>query len=326
MPTIDEIIDEKIARANNNIERIDAMLLRLDALEARIAAREAAEAVQPPAPVPVPPPIIVTPPAVAPPPAPGNYSHTIIPNMTHRTLHIDRSSTLVNLAGQLLAELDIVIAVGVSDICIRGGTARSITSQIPGGRTPCYNRLLIENVTLNNFNESAMELHGNNTTLRNVTANSSRYCLWLGESEDLTGVLLEDCNFTSRGDESTVRITDCTDVQIKSTMLRNGNKHCLRLHGRTSNVTLEQVHMHGAGNGFAAGALQGVPASVSSVVVRDCVIATLGPDRLNLARDGSLERLRITSLRIATRTDWDIVAEYVDSHPASWDVSGLEYL
>jgi hypothetical protein len=277
-------------------------------------------------PEPTPPPVVVQPPAPAPTPPPPpvtGYSRTIVPNLTNRGLLINTNDTLVNLAGQVLPELDIVLSVGVRNVCIRAGTIRSISSQIPGNRQPCYDGLIVENVVLRNTTNSTMELHGNNTRLTNVTATAERYSLWLGESEDLLGLRITDCNFTSAGPESTVRVTDCNNVVIRNTTLQNGAKHCLRFHGRTAGVTLDGVSMMGGGNGLAIGALQGVGASVSDVRIERSRINVRGPDRLNLARDGSLRGLNIVSLSLVSPPGWDLVQEYRGSHPADWNVDGL---
>lgn len=260
------------------------------------------------------------------PPPPAGYKHHVIPNLTHMTLRIEQSDTCVNLAGQVLPALEIVLAVGVRNVCIRGGKIKSVVSEIPGNREPCYNGLLIEDVELNNSENSTLELHGSNTTIRNVRCTAQRYCLWLGESEDVHGLLIEGCNFTSAGPESTARITDCTDVQVLNTLLQNGFKHCLRLHGRTSNVTLRGVRMYGQGNGLAAGALSGVAGDVKSLRIEDSLINVTGPDRLHLARNGSLHNVDIVGLKVVSHENWDLVEEYKNEHPADWNVSGLSEL
>lgn len=301
---------------NDALSSIKELEARLDALPAPAPA---------PTPNPQPPPIYVPPaPGPLPPPPMNNYARTLLPRAGDYWLRIDNHDTLVDLQGSTFENLVIDVAPGLRSVGVINGSLRAINCMRNANDTSNIDRMALSDLTLNNPSGSTIMFHGNNLTLHNVEAHARDYCLYHGGTSLSNVARLTNCNFISQGPEATARFTSVSGLGIQSSVFTNGSKHALRVHGTASGITLDGVSLTGAGNGLCIGAMGvQVPASIADVIIRNSRINVNGPDRLNLARDGSLRRLRIESLAVRSPAGWLLTPEYQNNYPVDWNVTGL---
>lgn len=304
-----------------NIGDIDQLKLAVKLIEDRLLALEN-KAIVTPAPTPAP--VTVTP---APVQSPETFLRTVVPQPNASWAIIDRDDTVIDLGGASYPNLVVEIAAGVRHVGVRNGTLRAVRGRRNADDTSHINGLILSDLNIHNGQGTAILTHGDDLFLRNVTATAREYCLYHGGTTPTARANLYDCNFTSEGPESTARFTSVSNLRVTSCRLSNGNKHALRVHGSCAVVYVIDTDLVGAGNGLCIGAMgPQVPASINGVWLDGVTVDVRGPDRLNLARDGSLSDLSILNLAVRSPAGWNLVSEYMTNHPASWDVSGLKEL
>lgn len=274
---------------------------------------------------------IVTPTPPAPAPAPTKrqemYLRTVVPQPNASWAIIDRDDTVIDLGGASYPNLVVEIAAGLLHVGVRNGTLRAVRGRRNPDDTSHIKDLILSDLNIHNGQGTAVLMHGDDFLMQNVTATAREYCLYHGGTTPTARANLYDCNFTSEGPESTARFTNVSNLRVNYCRLSNGNKHALRVHGSCGVVYVIGTDLVGSGNGLCIGAMgPQVPASIDGVWLDGVAVDVQGPDRLNLARDGSLRNLTIQDLSVRSPAGWNLVQEYLGNHPASWDVSGLREL
>ena len=317
-------LNELRADIELNIGDIDEIKLALKLIEDRVKALESRGQNTTPTPAPTPAPVTVTP---APVQSPEMYLRTVIPQPNASWAIIDREDTVIDLGGASYPNLVVEIAAGVRHVGIRNGTLRAVRGRRNADDTSHITGLLLADLNIHNGQGTAILTHGDFLAMRNVTATAREYCLYHGGTAQTTGAILFNCNFTSEGPESTARFTGVSSLLVDNCQLSNGHKHALRVHGTCNHITIRDTDLVGAGNGLCIGSMgPQVPASIRRALLDRVTIDVQGPDRLNLARDGSLIELTISDSYVRSPEAWNLVQEYLGNHPASWDVSGLKEL
>lgn len=312
------ILNELRTDTNLNIRDIDDLKIAVKLIQDQLK-------LTPPAPPPTVPGPLPPPPITPPPPSTGEmYLRTVVPQANASWALIDRDDTVIDLSGASYPNLVVEIAAGVHHVGVRNGTLRAIRGRRLSDDTSDISGLNLSDLNIRNGQGTAILTHGDGLFMRNVTATARDYCLYHGGTITTIDAQLYNCDFTSEGPESTARFTGVSNLLVAFSRLRNGNKHALRVHGTCSIIHIDDVQLSGAGNGLCIGAMgPQVPASVDRVLLDDVRIDVSGPDRLNLARDGSVRDLRIRDSYVRSPANWNLVTEYMTNHPTSWDVSGL---
>lgn len=303
---------------------VSQLKLALSLIEDRLLVLENKAIVTPTPPAPAPAPVTVTP---APVQSPEIYLRTVVPQPNASWAIIDRDDTVIDLGGASYPNLVVEIAAGLKHVGVRNGTLRAVRGRRNADDTSHINGLLLADLNIHNGQGTAVLMHGDFFGMRNVTATAREYCLYHGGTTQTANALIFNCSFTSEGPESTARFTSVSHLLVDNCQLSNGHKHALRVHGTCNNITVRDTDLAGAGNGLCIGAMgPQVPASVENVTLEGVTIDVGGPDRLNLARNGSLRDLAIIKLALRNPPGWDLITDYIVDHPASWDVSGLQDL
>lgn len=274
----------------------------------------------------IPEPVATTPPVVPTPSSPEVYSRTVVPQPNASWAIIDRDDTVMDLGGASYPNLVIEIAAGVRHVGVRNGTLRAVRGRRNADDTSNISELRLTDLNIHNGQGTAILTHGNGLFMRNVNATARDYCLYHGGTTMTERTNILGCNFTSEGPQATARFTGVSTLLIKDCAMTNGQNFALRVHGTCKDIVIANTELRGTGNGLAIGALNDVPAYVDGVVVENVVIDVGGPDRLNLARNGSVWNLTINGLLLRNPAGWNLVTEYLTRHPDSWDVSGLREL
>ena len=228
----------------------------------------------------------------------------------------------------------VIIRPGSVAIRVEGGTVGRFEWGVPGTAGERTSDVTISGVLCNANDEYCIKVYGDRVRIENSTFNTrTQYAAWVGSEAVVRDVAIVNCNMNSvEGGQSTVRCTDVLGLQIDACSISNVNRHCLRVHGASSNVSITNTRLIGGGNGLAMGAMgPQVPGSVNHVYIRGLAIQVGGEDALHLERDGSLTFLTVDELTlhpnatIGLEPKWDLVGEYTSAHPSTWSLNGLRW-
>jgi hypothetical protein len=272
------------------------------------------------------------PPLVAVPLQPDSMAHVI--NVSNVIASVDvGTNTILRITPTGYVGV-VIIRPGSVAIRVEGGTVGRFEWGVPGTAGERTSDVTISGVLCNANDEYCIKVYGDRVRIENSTFNTrTQYAAWVGSEAVVRDVAIVNCNMNSvEGGQSTVRCTDVLGLQIDACSISNVNRHCLRVHGASSNVSITNTRLIGGGNGLAMGAMgPQVPGSVNHVYIRGLAIQVGGEDALHLERDGSLTFLTVDELTlhpnatIGLEPKWDLVGEYTSAHPSTWSLNGLRW-